>query len=80
VKHPLHRARSLDYAIILSGEIDMMLDEGDVHLKAGDHGVAPGYSRSPQVFTICTSWRASNPAMAVRYRRSVPTFPLRLLS
>ena len=36
VKHPLHRARSLDYAIILSGEIDMMLDDGDVHLKAGD--------------------------------------------
>jgi uncharacterized cupin superfamily protein len=26
---------SLDYAIILSGEIDMMLDEGDVHVKPG---------------------------------------------
>ena len=38
VKHPLmHRTRSLDYAIILSGEIDMMLDDdGDVHLKPGD--------------------------------------------
>jgi len=36
-KHPMmHRTRTVDYAIILSGEIDMMLDEGEVHLKAGD--------------------------------------------
>ena len=36
VKHPLmHRTRSLDYAVILSGEIDLMLDDGDVHLKPG---------------------------------------------
>ena len=34
VKHPLmHRTRSLDYAVILSGEIDMMLDDSRVHLK-----------------------------------------------
>ena len=37
VKHPMmHRTRSLDYAMILSGEIDMMLDDTSVHLKAGD--------------------------------------------
>jgi naringenin degradation protein FdeH len=37
VKHPLmHRTRSLDYAVILSGEIDMMLDDTSVHLKPGD--------------------------------------------
>jgi len=36
-KHPMmHRTRTVDYAIIMSGEIDMMLDEGEVHLKAGD--------------------------------------------
>ena len=36
-RHPMmHRTRSLDYAIIMSGEIDMLLDEGEVHLKAGD--------------------------------------------
>ena len=36
-RHPMmHRTRSLDYAIIMSGEIDMPLDEGEVHLKAGD--------------------------------------------
>ena len=36
-RHPMmHRTRSLDYALIMSGEIDMLLDEGEVHLKAGD--------------------------------------------
>ncbi len=36
-RHPgMHRTRSLDYAVIISGEIDMLLDEGEVHLKAGD--------------------------------------------
>jgi mannose-6-phosphate isomerase-like protein (cupin superfamily) len=32
----MHRTKSIDYAIILQGEIDMLLDEGEVHLKAGD--------------------------------------------
>ena len=36
-RHPMmHRTRSLDYAIIMSGEIDMLLDGSEVHLKAGD--------------------------------------------
>ena len=37
VTHPyMHRTRTLDYAVVLSGEIDMMLDETSVHLKPGD--------------------------------------------
>ncbi len=32
----MHRTESLDYAIVISGEIDMDLDEGSVHLQAGD--------------------------------------------
>jgi mannose-6-phosphate isomerase-like protein (cupin superfamily) len=32
----MHRTRTVDYAIILSGEIDMMLDASTVHLKPGD--------------------------------------------
>ena len=37
VKHPLmHRTRTVDYAIIMAGEIDMMLDDAVVHVKAGD--------------------------------------------
>jgi quercetin dioxygenase-like cupin family protein len=31
-----HRTDSIDYGIILSGEIDMELDGSSVHLKAGD--------------------------------------------
>jgi mannose-6-phosphate isomerase-like protein (cupin superfamily) len=37
VKHPMmHRTRTLDYAVVLSGEIDMMLDDTSVHVKEGD--------------------------------------------
>jgi uncharacterized cupin superfamily protein len=37
VTHPLmHRTRSLDYAVILAGEIDMVLDDARVHLRQGD--------------------------------------------
>jgi naringenin degradation protein FdeH len=36
-RHPfMHRTRSIDYAIVLDGEIDMLLDDSEVHLKAGD--------------------------------------------
>ncbi|MFK4448299.1 quercetin dioxygenase-like cupin family protein [Caballeronia udeis] len=31
-----HRTDSIDYAVVLSGEIDMDLDGTEVHLKAGD--------------------------------------------
>jgi mannose-6-phosphate isomerase-like protein (cupin superfamily) len=45
-EHPrdpgMHRTRTIDYAVILSGEIDMLLDESEVHLKAGDVVVQRG--------------------------------------
>jgi mannose-6-phosphate isomerase-like protein (cupin superfamily) len=31
-----HRTDSLDYAVVISGEIDMEMDEAIVHLKQGD--------------------------------------------
>lgn len=31
-----HRTDSIDYAVVMSGEIDMVLDTETVHLKAGD--------------------------------------------
>jgi quercetin dioxygenase-like cupin family protein len=31
-----HRTDSVDYAMVLSGEIDMQLDDSVVHLRAGD--------------------------------------------
>jgi mannose-6-phosphate isomerase-like protein (cupin superfamily) len=42
-RHPLmHRTETIDYAIILEGEITMVLDEEDVLLKAGDVVVQVG--------------------------------------
>jgi hypothetical protein len=36
-RHPgMHRTRTIDYAIALSGEIDILLDDSEVHVKAGD--------------------------------------------
>lgn len=31
-----HRTNSIDFAVVLSGEIDMTLDDERIHLKAGD--------------------------------------------
>jgi quercetin dioxygenase-like cupin family protein len=31
-----HRTSSIDYAVVMSGEIDMALDDSVVHLRAGD--------------------------------------------
>ncbi len=37
-----HRTDSIDYAVVISGEIDMELDDSVVHLKAGDVVVQRG--------------------------------------
>jgi len=42
-RHPyMHRTKSIDYAIIVSGEIDMLLDDSEVHLRQGDVVVQRG--------------------------------------
>jgi len=42
-RHPfMHRTRTVDYAIVLEGEIDMLLDDDEIHLKAGDVLVQQG--------------------------------------
>jgi len=38
----MHRTKTIDYVVILSGEIDMLLDNAEVHLKAGDVVVQRG--------------------------------------
>jgi mannose-6-phosphate isomerase-like protein (cupin superfamily) len=38
----MHRTRSIDYAVVLEGEIDMLLDDSEVHLRAGDVLVQQG--------------------------------------
>ncbi|MGZ3408811.1 MAG: cupin domain-containing protein [Xanthobacteraceae bacterium] len=43
INHPfMHRTKSIDYAIVLEGEIDMLLDDTEVHVKAGDILVQQG--------------------------------------
>jgi mannose-6-phosphate isomerase-like protein (cupin superfamily) len=37
-----HRTRTIDYALVLEGEIDMLLDDSEVHVKAGDVLVQQG--------------------------------------
>ena len=42
-RHPaMHRTRTIDYAVVMSGEIDMLLDDSEIHLKAGDVLVQQG--------------------------------------
>ncbi|MCX7961820.1 MAG: cupin domain-containing protein [Burkholderiales bacterium] len=42
-RHPaMHRTRSLDYVVVLEGEICLLLDEGEVRLQAGDTVVQRG--------------------------------------
>ncbi len=38
----MHRTKSIDYAIVIEGEIDMLLDDTEVHLRAGDFLVQQG--------------------------------------
>lgn len=41
--HPgMHKTRSIDYAVVMEGEIDMVLDDAEVHLTAGDVLVQQG--------------------------------------
>jgi hypothetical protein len=36
-RHPgMHRTRTIDFIVVMSGEITMLLDDSEVHLKAGD--------------------------------------------
>ena len=42
-RHPaIHRTRSVDYVVVLEGEIDLLLDDRDVRLEAGDVVVQQG--------------------------------------
>ena len=38
----MHKTRTVDYVILLSGEVDLILDDGEVHLKPFDIVVQRG--------------------------------------
>jgi quercetin dioxygenase-like cupin family protein len=53
----MHRTETIDYAIVLSGQITMLLDDSEVELKAGDILVQCGtnhawVNRSDQPCTV----------------------------
>ena len=55
----MHRTRTIDYIIVLSGEIDMLLDEGEVHLREGDIVVQQAtnhawINRGKEICRICS--------------------------
>jgi len=46
-RHPMmHRSESVDYAVILEGELTLVLDDEDVQLKAGDVVIQRGTNHS----------------------------------
>ena len=64
-----HRTDSIDYAVVISGEIDMELDIGSVHLKAGDVLVQRGtihnwVNRGKEPCVIAFSLIAAKPVSA----------------
>jgi mannose-6-phosphate isomerase-like protein (cupin superfamily) len=64
-----HRTDSIDYAVVISGEIDMELDVGSVHLKAGDVLVQRGtmhnwVNRGKEPCVIAFSLIAAKPVTA----------------
>jgi len=54
---PMHRSDSLDYGIIVSGELEMELDNGEItHLSAGDIVIQRGTIhlwRNPSATEVC---------------------------
>ena len=64
-----HRTDSIDYAVVMAGEIDMVLDDQTVHLKAGDVLVQRGtihnwVNNSTEPCTIAFTLIAANPVTA----------------
>ena len=65
----LHRTDSMDYAVVVSGEIDMQIDGAEVHLKAGDMLVQRGtihnwVNRGSEPCVIAFVLVGANPATA----------------
>jgi len=69
VQRRMHRTDSIDYAVVMAGEIDMELDDSTVHLKAGDVLVQRGtihnwVNRGTQPCTIAFILIDAKPATA----------------
>ena len=46
-RHPsMHKTRTIDYVVLFSGEVTLLLDKGEVELKPFDVVVQPGTSHA----------------------------------
>ena len=87
-RHPLmHRTETIDYAIVLSGEITMVLDDADVVLKAGDVVVQCGTnhawsnrSNAPCVVAFVLIDGEFEPELKRQFGRTPPRLPGSVLS
>jgi hypothetical protein len=48
-EHGLHRTDTIDFDLVVAGEVDLLLDDGDINLQPGDSVVLPG---------VTHGWRA----------------------
>lgn len=62
-----HATDTIDYIVVLEGEIVLMLDEGEARLKAGDFVVDRGVNHA---------WRNDGPARAVTVGVTLPAHPV----
>jgi len=64
-RHPfMHRTQTIDYAVVLKGEITMLLDDQDVVLKEGDVVIQRGTNHAwsnrsdkPALNVVCADRR-----------------------
>src|SRR2546428_415582 len=83
-----HRTETIDYAVVISGEIDMQLDDSLVHLRAGDvlvqqatmhdwvnRGTEPAARAPPDGYTLLMT--ASTLALNSVLYKQVPYDPVR---
>ena len=76
-RHPLmHRTETVDYAVVLDGEITLILDEGEVNLKSGDVVIQRGTnhawsnrSNKPVKMLYVLIDGRFDPAMAQQFRK-----------
>jgi mannose-6-phosphate isomerase-like protein (cupin superfamily) len=77
-RHPLmHRTETVDYAVVLEGEITLILDEGELNLKAGDVVIQRGTSHAwsnrsgkvTKMLYVLIDGRF-NPALAAQFPKS----------
>src|SRR5579875_3541056 len=70
---PLHRTETIDYVVVISGELEMDLDDSTIRLRAGDVLVQRGTNHSWRNPTDSRLARPSSSSMRRRSGSGVPS-------